>query len=480
MNQVSGIYETELGITLQVSYQHTWADEEDPYVSTSSSTIIVEFRNHWNSNFYSVPYDLAHMWTGKEMDGSTVGIAYLDVVCNARSYSYGVSQRFEAAPGKYVLSAHEIGHSFGATHPDQASPPQTECSNTIMNSFVVTGVTFCAFSRDEIQSHLAENSSCLTAGPAAPSNLTAIAVSASQINLSWQDNSADETEFIVERRDGSGIWQEAGNAVANVTTLSDSGLASGVTYYYRVQAHGAGGASVHSNQASATTLYAAPTVTGMLPSTGGPGTEVTVTGTNFSGAASVRFNLTSAGFSVVSPTQITATVPAGATTGRIHVTTPAGTASSTSSFVVTNCSYSLSSSSQSIATGGGVKSVQVTAGAGCSWTATSNAGWIVIQSGGSGSGSGPFTYSVAANSTGVFRTGTLTAGGRTLTVSQSGTNCDINSDGPANVVDVQVLINVILGTATNNGNCDVNRDGTVNVVDLQTLCNVVLGQRTCP
>jgi hypothetical protein len=87
---------------------------------------------------------------------------------------------------------------------------------------------------------------------------------------------------------------------------------------------------------------------------------------------------------------------------------------------------------------------------------------------------------VAANPTGAFRTGTLTVGGRTLTVSQSGKNCDINSDGPTNVVDVQVLVNVILGTATNNGNCDVNRDGTVNVIDLQTLCNVVLGQRTCP
>jgi hypothetical protein len=74
----------------------------------------------------------------------------------------------------------------------------------------------------------------------------------------------------------------------------------------------------------------------------------------------------------------------------------------------------------------------------------------------------------------------MTVAGRTLTVNQSGQNCDINSDGQSNVVDLQVLINVILGTAVDNGNCDVNKDGTVNVVDLQTLCNVLLGVRTCP
>jgi hypothetical protein len=80
----------------------------------------------------------------------------------------------------------------------------------------------------------------------------------------------------------------------------------------------------------------APTITGFSPSSGEAGTVVAITGTNFTGASAVRFNdAVASQFSVVSDTQIDATVPAGATTGRIHVTTAGGTATSAADFTVT-------------------------------------------------------------------------------------------------------------------------------------------------
>jgi hypothetical protein len=164
LNQVDGIYSAQLSVSLRVVYQHTWSDAGDPYSSTAPATMLGEFRSWYSSNMSAIDYDLAHMWTGKDMDGSTIGIAYLGVVCNARSYSYGVSQRFNSTPGKYILTAHEIGHNFGASHPDQASPVPANCSNTIMNSSVGTGTTFCQFSRDEISAHVQSYSSCLAAG----------------------------------------------------------------------------------------------------------------------------------------------------------------------------------------------------------------------------------------------------------------------------------------------------------------------------
>ena len=63
-------------------------------------------------------------------------------------------------------------------------------------------------------------------------------------------------------------------------------------------------------------------------------------------------------------------------------------------------------------------SVSVTVGAGCAWTATSNAGWLSITSGSSGSGSGTVVYQVAANTSAEPRTGTLTIAGQTFTVTQ--------------------------------------------------------------
>ena len=68
--------------------------------------------------------------------------------------------------------------------------------------------------------------------------------------------------------------------------------------------------------------------------------------------------------------------------------------------------------------GSGGGTVTVTNGASCAWTATSNATWITIASGASGTGNGTVTFSVAANS-GVARTGTLTIAGGTFTVTQA-------------------------------------------------------------
>ncbi|MEO7273532.1 MAG: BACON domain-containing carbohydrate-binding protein, partial [Vicinamibacterales bacterium] len=87
------------------------------------------------------------------------------------------------------------------------------------------------------------------------------------------------------------------------------------------------------------------------------------------------------------------------------------------------CSFSLSSTTANVPAGGGTGSVAVTSAAGCEWTATSNAPWLTITPGGSGSGNGNGTvqYSAAAT-TGGSRSGTLTIGGQTFTVTQ-GSGC---------------------------------------------------------
>lgn len=78
----------------------------------------------------------------------------------------------------------------------------------------------------------------------------------------------------------------------------------------------------------------APVVTSFTPASGPVGTTVTITGTAFTGATAVAFHGTAATYTVNSATQITATVPAGATTGTISVTTSDGTAASASVFTV--------------------------------------------------------------------------------------------------------------------------------------------------
>lgn len=95
--------------------------------------------------------------------------------------------------------------------------------------------------------------------PAAPSNLMASAVSSSQINLSWSDNSNNESGFEIDRCAGSGCTNFAQIATtgAGVNSFSNTGLAAGTTYTYRVRATNSAGDSGNSNVASATTTAGA-------------------------------------------------------------------------------------------------------------------------------------------------------------------------------------------------------------------------------
>jgi hypothetical protein len=82
-------------------------------------------------------------------------------------------------------------------------------------------------------------------------------------------------------------------------------------------------------------LAAPPTITGFAPQSGPVGTEVVISGSDFTGATSVTFNNVDASFTPDSDTQVTAIVPAAATDGKIKVTTPGGTATSADNFDVT-------------------------------------------------------------------------------------------------------------------------------------------------
>jgi Putative binding domain, N-terminal/Viral BACON domain len=87
------------------------------------------------------------------------------------------------------------------------------------------------------------------------------------------------------------------------------------------------------------------------------------------------------------------------------------------------CTYTLSTSSRSGTSSATTGSVGVTTGAGCVWTAASDAGWLSVTSGASGSDDGSVGYAVAANSTTSQRVGHLTIAGRTFTFTQAGAAC---------------------------------------------------------
>jgi subtilisin family serine protease len=104
--------------------------------------------------------------------------------------------------------------------------------------------------------------------PLAPTALAGTAASATQINLTWTDNSAGETGYEVQRKTGSGNYSTLASLAANSVSYSDTTTMEVMTYSYRVRASNSGANSDFSNEVSVTTPLAAPTgLTAMAAST---------------------------------------------------------------------------------------------------------------------------------------------------------------------------------------------------------------------
>jgi hypothetical protein len=88
--------------------------------------------------------------------------------------------------------------------------------------------------------------------PAAPSGLAATALAKRKIRLNWTDNAGNESGFRIERSAAGGAWMAVATVKANTTSWTQSSLAAGVTYSYRVCSYNTSGSSAWSNVASAT------------------------------------------------------------------------------------------------------------------------------------------------------------------------------------------------------------------------------------
>lgn len=162
MNVVDIVYRQELGLTFAITFQHAWA-MADPFDGSSQNLLLMSFQTHWNANFTNVQRDLTHLWSGKAII-NLAGLTFVGSVCNTfvPVSSYGIHGRVVDNPQRYILSAHEIGHSLGApaAHPDTVPG----CLGTIMasSSGPNSVLTFCQASRTSISTYVNGHNSCLT------------------------------------------------------------------------------------------------------------------------------------------------------------------------------------------------------------------------------------------------------------------------------------------------------------------------------
>jgi uncharacterized protein (TIGR02145 family) len=128
----------------------------------------------------------------------------------------------------------------------------------ILSLIALLTIFSCSTSTDE------NGNSNTTVVPLPPTGLTGNVVSTTQINLTWTDNSTNETGFKIERKTGSANYAVVGTVNQDVLTFSDTGLTPSTTYTYRVYAFNAVGNSLtYTNEVTLTTtaILALPTLT---------------------------------------------------------------------------------------------------------------------------------------------------------------------------------------------------------------------------
>lgn len=108
------------------------------------------------------------------------------------------------------------------------------------------------------------------------------------------------------------------------------------------------------------------------------------------------------------------------TTSRSGSLSVAGRTVSVSQTATATCTYTLSPTSKEFEFGGGTGTFNVNTQPGCTWTATTTTPWIAITSGASGTGNGTVGYSVEANPGTGSRSGSISAGGRSFSVTEKG------------------------------------------------------------
>lgn len=130
IDRVQNIYQADVSIIYSITTIIVRTAEPDPYGSTNPSTLLNQFTNHWNSSQQGVQRDVAHLFTGKNIQGGVIGIAFLSVICNLGS-AYGLSEsRFtNNITSRTALTAHELGHNWSAGHCNGAGDCKIMCAS---------------------------------------------------------------------------------------------------------------------------------------------------------------------------------------------------------------------------------------------------------------------------------------------------------------------------------------------------------------
>jgi hypothetical protein len=165
MNNVDGIFSTQLGVQLNVNRIDTFASNNDPFSDQlDAGELLDELTDYRFTTPAQHANGLTHLFTGRNLDTNTVGIAFTGVLCSRR-FGAGLTQGSNDVTLDSLVAAHEIGHNFGAPHDGTTgSPCESESGEFLMAPQLNGNDEFSACSIAEMQDDI-DNAACITPLP---------------------------------------------------------------------------------------------------------------------------------------------------------------------------------------------------------------------------------------------------------------------------------------------------------------------------
>lgn len=157
INNVDVIFSEQVGVQINAAEIVVFQQMNDPFTTSNPEFLLEELGDYAAANMTQP--GLVHLYTGRDLDGGTIGIAYLDALCN-NQFGVGLSEGVRTLTTDSLIAAHEIGHNFGSGH-DGDAPCQLTPPTFLMAPAINGSDMFSQCSLDQILPKAAQ-ASCIT------------------------------------------------------------------------------------------------------------------------------------------------------------------------------------------------------------------------------------------------------------------------------------------------------------------------------
>jgi hypothetical protein len=182
LNIVEGIFSEQVGLLVLATDLRLMPIGADSLSSTTGGVLLDQLSAYRQANAAVRARGLAHLVTGKDLDGNTAGIAYVGTVCDAK-LGVSLSQQAFGTTISALIMAHELGHNFGAAHDGAAGTPCADVNGGFIMAPSVSG--FASFSQCSVASMqpVIERAACVSAAEYADATFDSTAAVSGEAGL---------------------------------------------------------------------------------------------------------------------------------------------------------------------------------------------------------------------------------------------------------------------------------------------------------